>query len=373
MKFSVQRDAFRKALLAVNKAISGKSTLPILSNIHVRTLNHHTIEVSATNLELGIVCFVPATVTEEGSITFPGKISVDLVNNLPSDLITVSVSGTSILWQCQSFKNELMGLPSDDFPPLPVAENKPIALKKSFIYAIEHVVKAAALDDSRPVLTALRLTIKDGQAEMVCADGFRLARTSLNVTNENEDEDAPPLEVEVLIPAKTMQEVFNIMQNLETDYLLLYIDNAAVHFVGDNVKIVSRLIEGKYPDVQRVIPTEFQSEFVFNIDEMRKAAKIASLVTTNSGVKLTITETHIALTSQGASVGTTQAMISGVHKGTGHTINLNIKYFQDALEAVQSAGVKFAILKTISDQSPAIFKAVDNEQYLHVVMPLMVR
>lgn len=367
MKFTVHRDNLRKALTNVSRAIPGKTSMPVLANIHCSVVSDAMIAFAATNLEVGITCFIPATVQQAGEITIPGKISVDLINNLPSEAVHVSVDATTINMKCGRFDNTLMGLGASDFPTLPSVDAAPIELPRTFIDAIDHVLSAAAADDSRPVLTAIRIVIEGNTVQMASADGFRLAQTTVQIP------DAAPERIEVLIPAKTMGEVLNIMGGQSDETIKMRVNSTSVVFVSSQFQIISRVVDGKYPDIARVIPTEFQSQFVFDIDEMRRAAKIASLLDSKAGVKLMISERSIALLSRGNDLGTAHGTIDGVHDGIDHDITLNVKYLQDALTALQAAGGNKAVLKTNSNQSPAIFQPVDNRDYLHVVMPLMVR
>jgi len=366
MKFVVHRDNLRKAISMVGHAIPSKTSLPVLANILVQSDGDTRLRVAATNLELGITCWIPATITERGQITVPGKLGGDLVNNLPSEPIHVNVDATSIRMQCGKFDNTIMGLSAEDFPTLPKITHPSITLPRAFVDAIDHVIVAAATDDSRPVLTAVRIVVNEHSVELVCADGFRLARTTFTLSE-------PAAPTEILVPARTMAEVLRIMGNAESITMAISPNNNQVAFISEDVEIVSRVIEGKYPDVARVIPTEFQSQFVFEIDELRRASKVAALMNPASGVKLMITPMHIALISSGQSIGTGQALIGGVHEGAPHDINLNVKYLQDALNAVQSAGGTQAVLRTTSSTAPAILQAVGNTNYVHVVMPMMVR
>jgi DNA polymerase-3 subunit beta len=371
MKFTVHRDQLRKALVSVSYAINAKSVMPVLSNVLITARDANTITLAATNLEVGITCHVPATVERMGEITIPSKLSVDLINNLPSEPVHFEVDAHAISIKCNRFDNTLMGMSALEYPDLPKFSGAALQLPRSFIDAIAHVITAAAIDDSRPVLTAVRTLISADNIELVCADGFRLAQTKISLPLG----DAAPEPMELLIPAKTMADVLRIMNNVNDESIGMYVsDNKSqVAFVSGQFEIVSRLIEGKFPDVARVIPNEFQSEFVFQVNDLQRAAKIASLINTTAGVKIMLNDTNMAVISNGNAVGTAHAIVDGQHTGITHEISLNVKYLQDALAALENAGAKEVIFKSNSNTAPAILQPVQNRNYKYVVMPIMVR
>jgi DNA polymerase-3 subunit beta len=377
MKLTCLQENLKRGLSIVSHAVAGKSTLPVLSNILLATDNGR-LKLAATNLELGITCWIGSKVDVEGAVTIPAKLMSDLVGNLPNDRIVLELDQTaqSIKISCARYENNINGIEADEFPQLPSVNNQdPIAVFACEVLreAIDQIAFAAATDDSRPVLTGVLLRLRGNQATLSAADGFRLAQRLIPLATEVIDP------VELIIPARALTELARIIGNSDGNVAMTITEGGSqVLFHTEDVDLVTRVIDGKYPDIERVIPQSYTTRTLVDTGELAKAVKVASLFASAASniVRLEIeaggdmSPGRIVISANAAEIGNNSGVVDGMVHGEGNRIALNVRYLQEAINAIKTAQVA---LETQTEQTPAVFRPVGVDGYIHIVMPMMVR
>jgi DNA polymerase III subunit beta len=377
MKLTCLQENLKRGLSIVSHAVAGKSTLPVLSNILLATDNGR-LKLAATNLELGITCWIGSKVDREGAVTIPAKLLSDLVGSLPNDRITLELDSTSqsVKLMCARYENNINGIDADEFPALPTLEERePNAVFACDVLreAIDQIAFAAATDDSRPVLTGVLLRLRDGHATLASADGFRLAQRIIPLTTPVNEP------VELIIPARALIELARIIAGSESNVAMTITPGGGqVLFHTEDIDLVTRVIDGKYPDIERVIPQQYTTRTLVDTSELAKAIKVASLFANASAsiVRLTIepggdlAPGRINISANAAEVGNNSSIVDGMVHGEGNKIALNVRFLQEAINAIKTAQIA---IETQTEQQPAVFRPVGVDGYIHIVMPMMVR
>jgi DNA polymerase-3 subunit beta len=358
MKFTIHRDDFRSAIQSMSGVVANKVVIPILS--HILIVSHDgEIECKATDLETAVTVKRTAKIITAGSVTIPAKLLADVLNNLPSSEVAVTVTNGNTTITCGNTECQINGSDVSDYPDLPIIEGVPFTFaSQPFRVALAQVVIATAADDSRPVLTAVRLSVANNQMTLCAADGFRLAKAIIPIETE--------ATWEILVPSKTVTQLIKI---LPTDGNVQILQNSnLVQFTMTGSTITSRLIDGKYPDIERVIPTEYGNRLVIDVADANRALKVASLL--GSMIRITIAETHVTIRAKDDSRGNNQTEVPVLSDGTPHDFAVNVQFLQ---EAIAACGGTQVIWETKSSASPVIVKPMNNSNYLHVVMPMATR
>ncbi len=377
MKLTCLQENLKRGLAVVSHAVAGKSTLPVLSNVLLAT-DGGRLKLAATNLDVGITHWIGAQVQEEGAITIPAKLLADVISGLPNDRVTLTLDSRTqtVKIECARFTSNIKGIEAEEFPIIPtVSDRQPtVSLAPATLReAIDQVAFAAASDDSRPVLAGVLVRLRDNRATFAAADGFRLATRVIQLP---EPVDQPQ---EFIVPAKSLIELARIAGDSEsTISMTITPGGGQALFHTDSTELVSRLIDGKFPDFERIIPSQYLTRSILDTAELAKAVKLASFFASSSQnvVKLTIEPGgelgpgRLVISSNAAEVGDNTGEIDGMIHGDGGQIALNVKYLADALAAIKTSQVA---LETQTAQSPGVFKPVGQEGYIHIVMPMSIR
>src|SRR5262249_33626161 len=278
VQLSCVQENLPKGLGIVGRAVATRSTLPVLSNVLLES-DQSRLKLAATNLEIGVTCWIGAMIEQEGSITVPGRLLNDLIASLPPDkIVSLQTKGASLKVACSGVEANLRGIAADEFPVIPQVSNPascavgPPELQE----ALSPVAFAAATDDTRPVLAGVLFSFRGDMLTMAAADGFRLAVRGVEV--------ARPLgqDVDIVVPVRAVQELARIVGDQEEPVEIVLPAGREranqVLFHLNNVDLVSRLIDGTFPNVQQIIPTKFQTRVILTTKDFQNANKIASLV-----------------------------------------------------------------------------------------------
>ncbi|HSW79346.1 MAG TPA: DNA polymerase III subunit beta [Candidatus Saccharimonadales bacterium] len=361
MKLQVTQENLNRALGTVARVANARGTLPILSNILIKTVNNR-LSIAATNLDIAITHYIGAKVSDEGSVTVPARLMQDFVSSLPPGVIELDLEETKLRIATDQYKSVVNGIASDDFPVMPAITGGKSwtipgpQLKK----ALQQVIIAASGDESRPVLTGVLFHTVDGELLLAATDSYRLAEKKLG-SNKNE--------VNLLVPASAAQDLLRIVSDFEDDAKITHDDQQVLFQVGD-VDLVARLIDGKYPDYRKLIPAKFETQAVVKRSDLLNVTKVSSLFARESAGSVTIKvdekagtlQIHSIASQLGENTATAEGKITG-----GGSITLNSRYLLDALHALDGDDVSFCFNGKLE---PTLLKDPKTDDYLHIIMPL---
>ena len=378
MRVSCLQENLAKGLSIVGRAVATRSTLPVLSNILLAT-DQGRLKLSATNLEIGITCWIGAKVEEDGATTVPARTFVDLVSALPAERVDMElvVRTQTLNLKCGRFENNVRGIDATDFPLIPGADDaKAIRMDSETLRTmINQVVFAAATDESRPILTGVLAKFENdssgaGRVLFAASDGFRL---SVRTAPLIEPVAAP---TSVIIPARALAELSRISGDQEGPVTITITPSKSqVLFHLDHIDLVSQLIDGNFPDYTQIIPKKKETRTVVGAAELLKACKAANVFARESAniVKLTIepgseiAPGHITMQATSAETGDNAGEMDATVEGVPIQIAFNVKYLIDLLSAANAAQVA---LETSTPSSPGKFTPVGDDNFLCVVMPM---
>jgi DNA polymerase III subunit beta len=377
MKVSCLQENLTKGLSIVGRAVASKSTLPVLSNILMAT-DEGRLKLAATNLELAVVTWIGAKVEDEGAITIPARLLAEFVTSLPNDRIDMelNVRTHTVQLSCPSSQAHIKGIDASEFPPIPTVgqEGETVATVKIepdlLREVIGQVAFAAATDESRPVLAGVLVTFADGELTMAATDGFRLSvRTAKLPVSTSQ-------KLDVLVPARTLNEVARLAADeKEPIEITVTPNNSQILFHMSNIDLVSRLIEGAFPNYRHIIPQGYKTRSVLSTGDFLNASRRASLFAREAAniIRLSIqpgeelVPGRISVTATSAEVGDNVNDVDAVVEGDGLTIAFNARYLTEVLGALTCQKVG---LETNSATNPGVLRPVGDDGYIHVIMPL---
>ncbi len=367
MKLSVMQENLARGLAVVSRAVSSRSTLPVLANVLLRT-EDAGLKLTATNLEIGITYWVPGRIETDGATTVPARLLADLVGSLPAaERVDLELQGGDMLHlRCGRFATHVKGIDADEFPTIQTAGERPTTrvAQKVLKRALEETAFAAASDEARPILTGVLAKFEGSQLTLAAADNYRIAVRTIEVLDAVEA-------ASVVIPARALTELGRILSDTDEPVeIVLAQARNQVLFHLEGVDIVSRLIDGQFPNYAQVLPASHATRAVFDREELLRAVRPAALIASSSAniVKLQAggEDGGITVTAT-AEVGDYEGDVEATVEGDGTTIAFNARYLNDVLTNVQAE--RFA-LELNGPLSPGVFKPVGDDAYVHVVMPV---
>ncbi len=368
MKLFCSQKDLDGALNIVNKAISPNNTLPVLNNVLIRAEGKR-LYFSSTNLEIAISCSIEADVRAEGAITVPAKLITNYISLLSDEKVELIVGeGTNLSINSSTSHTKVKCISSDEFPLIPkVEKDQEFSVKTEDLHkAIDETVFAASLNTSRPVLSGVFVVSSPDGLKLVATDSYRLAERGLELSKK------PKGEVSCIVPARTMVELSKILTKLDEKEVMVNISKNQILFSAGDVELISRLIDGKFPDYEKIIPREHKTKFEVSVEDLSLVLKRVSLFAreNNNSVKLEVnTDGKLEIYSEETKVGEERAEVLVKIDGESNKISLNSQYLLDVLTYVDDEKVIFAI----NDKaSPALIKPLKREDYSYIIMPLKV-
>lgn len=361
MKLQVTQENLNRALNAVARVANSRGTLPILANVLIKTSNNR-LSISATNLDIAITNFIGAKVGEEGSITVPARLMQDFVSSLPGGVIELDLKETKLHVSTQQYKSVVNGILADDFPVMPaISTGKSWKINgQIFKKALQQVVFSASNDETRPVLTGVLLQTKTGNLYMAATDSYRLAEKKLGSNKED---------VELLIPASALQDLLRVLGDVDEEINVTYDEQQVLFQVGD-VELVTRLVDGKYPDYKKLIPEKFETKATLKKADLVNVTKVSSLFARESAGSVTIEVSEeskqLSIRSVASQLGENTATADAKVSGSG-SITINSRYLLDALNAISSDEISFGFNGKLE---PTLLSDPSNSDYKHIIMPL---
>jgi DNA polymerase III subunit beta len=371
MKISILQENFKKALQIVSRIAGKNINLPILNNILLKTLNGNIV-LTTTDLELGVVSKVRGKIDKEGSFTIDSKLLLDYITLLPNRKINIEQIDKKIVIQSDNYKTAIKGTDSEDFPLIPKIEKKnSYKIKISdFKKALSQIIFAVSVNETRVELSGVLFYFKGSKLTLVATDSYRLAEKTIDIQSETNNEK------KVIIPSKTLQEVVRILSivnenELDSGVIELYLSENQIMFSVENTEIVSRLIEGQYPDYEQIIPTKHETKIKIEKDEFIRAIKTSSIFSRIGINDINLdfpggkNKTIISSTSSqsGENIVELESEVMGIDNG----IVVNYKYLLDGINNINSQVVE---LEVINSNTPCILKPENDDSYIYVVMPI---
>ncbi len=384
MRLTCLQENLSRGLGVVGRAVATRTTLPITQHVLLST-DRSRLKLSATNLQIAISTWVGAQVEEEGAITIPARLLTDFVNSLPNERVDVDAmeQPKGLSFRCARFEANINGTDAEDFPPIPSVEDGVVCRIDADVLrkAISHVEFAAATEDSRPVLTGIKVEASGDGFTFAAADGFRLAVYKGKL--------AEPLdgELDFIIPSRAMQEVNRLIgsQQEQVEFTVTTARSQAL-FKLENVELTSQLIQGTFPNYGQLIPETWGTRVVVDLNQFSQATKSTSIFARDGSgiVRLQISEPsedsemgRVSISSRAEELGENQGEIDGQVEGDEAKIAFNSKYLVDVLEVLEEGKVA---LETTTPSSPGVIRPVvvedgaeSTDDYVHVVMPMFVQ
>ncbi|NLG98539.1 MAG: DNA polymerase III subunit beta [Chloroflexi bacterium] len=372
MKASVSQQQLAQGLSIVSRAVSPRSTLPVLANVLLAS-DEGRLRLSATNLELGISCWIGAQIQEEGSITVPARLLADLVSTLPNDTVqlNVNLNNCTMTVRCGSSSTEIKGIDAQDFPPMPatdIHEGEQIKVA-DFKEMVQQVAFAASSDEARPVLQGVLTTLAGNEITMAATDGFRISVSSVAL-------DEPVRKAtSIIIPARALNELARIAADPEgTMSMIIPSGRGQVVFRLDSAELVSQLIDGNFPDPKAIMPRSFKSHTIVSTSSLLKACKQAEIIARNGNnvVRFSLQPGNeapgqIEVSAQSEETGSNETMIDANIDGPGLVVAFNVRFMREVLEVIKTPNL---VLEINDHKSPARVQPVGDETFQHVIMPM---
>lgn len=372
MKGIITQKNFKKSLNIVEKITSKRLSLPILENILIET-EKSFLKLSSTNLEIGVISWILAKIEKPGKFLLPGKFLNNFINLLPEDIIEFNINENKNLnFICRDYKAEIKGFDVDEFPIIPKYKGIDfIEINNlSFIKELKDVISIASDSQDQTVISGIYILFSKNYIEFVATDSFRLIRKVIPLEKENRKQQS------VIIPKKTASEIVSILDNFE-EKLKIYISPTQILFeaLADDLSqpqtnIVSRLIEGEYPNYKEIIPTRSQTRVIAPKEEFIRQVKIAGLFCKKDGsikVKINKKDGIMDFFSQGSDMGEGHSRIKVKVEGEDTEALFNYRFLIDGIIKTKGSNVVFELNK--QDQ-PGIFKSIDDKSYIYLIMPI---
>ena len=360
MKLICTQENLKNGLAAASRIISSANTLPILNNLLLKTENGQ-LKISSTNLELAVSSHVRCKNESEGQISVVAKMFNELVNNLPNENLTLETQEGSLLVQTENQQYRIKTLPAEEFPFIPELGNNPLVSLngEDLRDSLNKVIFAASTNQTQPEIAGVYLSLSGGVLKMVATDRYRLAEKAVVCNGE----------AEVIMPHRAALEIIRILGNGSEKAELGVMENQIFIRVGQT-QLISRLVDGQYPDYKSIIPESFNTVVVLDKGKFQGAVKTSALFSQNSNsVKLDFSSEgqKVVISSESQDLGSGVAEVTAKVDGVSGSLLLNFRYILDFLSQAEGERVE---IKIVNDSSAAVFAVEGQKDYLYLVMPI---
>ncbi len=389
MKLSCLQENLNQGLFVVSHVASKSSNLPILNNVLLKA-EEGVLKLLATNLEMGVTCLVRGKIETEGEFTVQSKLFSDYVALLPNERVDVELKDQNLEIKCQKLKTKIRGQGAADFPLIPPIEKKaPLVLSgQEFVRAVNQVIFSVSENEARPEISGVLLVFGKDNLTLAATDSYRLAEKKVPLKSQSKNEAS------VIVPTRTLQELLRILSGTKkirgeefragetteaSDKLEIYLSENQILFSFDNIELVSRTIEGQYPNYQQIIPREYKTKAQANVAALIKLVKTASLFSKSGIFDVSLEflkrEKEIEVSSANSQLGEASSRLEAEVEGEANKIVVNYRYLLDGLENLSSELVYFELT---NDTSPCLLRPVQGqkgeakslEDYLYIIMPI---
>lgn len=372
MKLICLQEKLKSSLNVAQNIVGRNLTLPILNNLLLKTENGR-LKISSTNLEIGINCWTAGKIERKGEITVLAKTLSNFVNNLPNKKIEIELKKDVLSLKCENYQANFKGLDAKDFPIIPEIKG-PSLLKisgQAFKNALSQVVGMTAFSESRPEISGVLFDFDKNNLKLVATDSFRLAEKTISVASKQQNKK------EIIVPQRTVQELVRILSEKPEQEVKLIVGENQILFDLEDVQIISRLIEGQYPDYQQIIPKEVLVQVILNKEEFLNTIRLASIFSSRiNDVKFIINlqKPSLEVLALDPDIGSNKSKIPAeikLEKGKKPAQKMEINFnYQYILEGLANIASKKVILGLNQETSPALLKPTGQAGYLYIVMPI---
>ncbi|HVZ67699.1 MAG TPA: DNA polymerase III subunit beta [Patescibacteria group bacterium] len=353
-------------LPTIAKILPIRSQIPVLANILIEA-NKDGIFISATNLEIGTRIKIPGKVEEDGATTVPGKQFIEVLSSFPKDKVSLVLEKDSLVMKCRDNKASLQTIAKEEFPTLFEEYGDKIYEfdENEMGNIFSKVIFAASIDEGRPELTGVYVVKNNESTDFVATDGFRLSLKKVR------GEKKISVDTSLIIPSKIIGEVIAAKTSGPISMFMFQKANQVVFESGD-ILFVGRLINGDFPNYQRVIPKSHKTEIEVDSEELSQKLKLSSIFARDNAnvVKLNINSGKIEIHSQSSGLGQGDVELAVKQDGEDNEISFNVKYITDALKYIQD---KQVVIDLLSPVEPAVFKSESDPDFIHIIMPVRVQ
>jgi len=385
MKITCTQENLNQGLGFVSHIASKNTSLPILSNVLIKA-EKGSLSLTTTNLEMGINCLVRGKIDKDGSYTVSSKLFNDYVSLLPNQKIEIELKDDFLEIKCEDQDTKIKGNSAEEFPLIPQVEKKnPYTCKISdLLNALSQVIFAVSVSETRPEISGIYFNFSDNLLTLTATDSYRLAEKKIKLKEKGKEAK------EVIIPARTIMELFRILSGLvgtgettaeegNNNKLEIYFEDNQVLFVVNNVELVSRIIEGQYPNYKQIIPTTHKTRAIIGVSDFIKAVKTAALFSRTGiyDINLEFKSGKFIVSSTNNQLGENKSKLESKIDGEDNKIIVNSRYLLDGLQNIDSSDVIFEMTDI---NNPCLLKpaesldekkeAIAAEDYLYIVMPI---
>jgi len=374
MKALVLQENLNKGLSLVGRLVTSKAQLPVLNNILIATDNGR-LKLSATNLETGINYWLGAKIEKEGAISVPAKTLAEFISLLPPEKVQLEVKGNNLSIASGFYSANLVGLPASEFPVVPsLKEEKTFSfLSEELLKGISQTIFAASQDEGRPVLTGVLFQLKGEVLVLVATDGYRLSFRKMKAGKNLKE--IKEFQKGLIIPARVLAElekIIGISQQKGEIGLAISSSSNQIIFVTPEAEIVSRLIEGSFPEFEKIIPEKWTTRVVLEKESFLRAVRTASIFARESAniVKFKIQDSKFKITANAPQVGDNLIELEIKQEGEENSIAFNSRFILDFLNSTEADEVSFEITTSLN---PGVFRPIGDPSYFHIIMPVRVQ
>ncbi|MFH0780278.1 MAG: DNA polymerase III subunit beta [Parcubacteria group bacterium] len=372
MKLTCTQENLNFGLQTTGHLANKNVNLPILNNVLLEA-KEGILKLSSTNLEIGISGFVRCKVDKEGSFTVDARLLSDYVNLLNNDQVKIELKPDDFLQiSCGNSETKIKGLIADDFPVIPkIEKEKPYGVKTAdFKNALSQVLFAVSTSETRPEIGGVLICFnkQKNKLTIVGTDSYRLAEKIINLDKNQDEKD-------VIVPVKTLHELLRILNNLsgqssESEELNIYLSDNQILFTCGNIELISRLIEGQYPDYKQIIPKNFKTKVVASSSELAKIIKTVALFSKSGIFDINLLfepAQGIVAKSANTQIGESTSVLEVEYEGEINETVLNHRYLLDAINNIGAQEVEISL---IDNNIPCILRPKGDDSYLHIIMPI---
>lgn len=367
MKTTVLQEDLLKGLTSASRFVAPRAQLPILSNI-LFSAQKGKLTLGATNLETGISLAVGAKVSKEGKTTVPAKMIGELVSNIPPGKVVLEEAAGLLKISSGHFSAQLATIPANDFPEIPGGSGKPnFSLPREILDKLAvQVAFAASTDEARPALTGILLLFENQGLQAVATDGFRLSLKEFSFKKGKGGAGE-----KLLLPARVIEELSRIIASDEVEISLLK-KEGQVLFAGDGVTLSGRLLEGEFPDYERVLPKDTTYQARTGKEELLRAVKAAAVFAREAAsvVRVKVEEGQVKVSAESQQYGQEEMVVDAKTQGGELETALNYRYLLDFLASISGEEVS---LETAGAASPVLFQDPKDSSYRHLIMPVRIQ